>query len=142
MKLTISEIYLITVLAVNSWKDIREHEISLPLTIASFPVALIYAFLSRADLPYGLALSILPGFMSFAITILTRGAIGAGDGILLCLIGIFYSPEDVLSIVLISLFLSACYSGMLLMRHHRGSEAYALAPFMLTGVVIASILSN
>ena len=125
-------------LAGNAWKDVREHKISLPLTLVSFPPALLCAYLSRDDFPIGLLYSLIPGRISFTLTRLTGGQIGAGDGIILCLIGIMYPVEDVCVILMAALFLAAAYSGILLMRRHRKEESYAFVPFLLAGTVLVA----
>lgn len=130
---------LILVLAGNAWKDVREQKISLPLTLASFPPALFCAYLSRDDFPVGLLYSLFPGCISFMLTRLTGGQIGAGDGIILCLIGVMYPAEDVSVILMAALFLAAAYSGILLVRRHRKEESYAFVPFLFAGTVLVAV---
>lgn len=132
----------ILVLAGNSWKDVREHKISLPLTLACFPPALLCACLSRDDFPIGLLYSVLPGCISFILTWFTGGQIGAGDGIILFLIGVLYPSENVCEILFIALFSAAVYSGILLVRRHRREESYAFVPFLFAGNVLMIVMER
>jgi len=138
----ITEILAILLLAGNARKDIREHQISLPLTLACFPPALICALMTRNDLPFGLVLSVIPGLISLTVTLFTGGQIGAGDGILICLLGILYPLTDVCTILSFALLFSAIYSGLLLLRRHRGKEEYAFVPFMLAGLAVYVLLGG
>jgi prepilin signal peptidase PulO-like enzyme (type II secretory pathway) len=73
------------------------------------------------------------------LTRLTGGQIGAGDGIILCLIGVMYPAEDVSVILMAALFLAAAYSGILLVRRHRTEESYAFVPFLFAGTVLVAV---
>ncbi|MDO4804055.1 MAG: prepilin peptidase [Lachnospiraceae bacterium] len=137
----ISKLIIILILAINSYKDIREHEISIPITLAGIPVGIVCAVLTRNDLPVGIILSVLPGIVSFALTLASGGQIGAGDGLMLCVLGFFYPPGDMLLIVSAALIMSAVYGGALLMRRHGGGEAYAFVPFLMAGVCVLEFIS-
>lgn len=140
MILLLSRFVLIIILAGNSFRDVRKHEISVPLALTGIPAGLIYAAYGRKDLPCGMLLSILPGIVSFALTLLTRGGIGAGDGLILCILGIYYLLRDMVVILSVALGLSAVYGSVLFLRHHRGGEAYAFVPFLMAGVAAVELI--
>ena len=79
----------------------------------------------------------LPGIVLLIISLLSEGAIGAGDAYLAITIGVFFGAKFVLG----NLFLSSlCASGfsliMLVMRKIDRKEKIPFVPFMLGGYVL------
>lgn len=142
MRFRIFEMLAIMLLFLNARKDVRDHEISLPVTCAGVIIGILCATLTRRDFPAGIFLSLLPGLVSSMLTRFTRGEIGGGDGILLCMLGLFYSAADMILILSAALFLSGMYSILLLTRHHSGRDRFAFAPFLLAGAVLLALYSG
>lgn len=137
---TVKDYPVLIFLVGNAVRDIKRHEISVPLTAAGAIMGVPAAFFIRDDRPFGILLSIAPGLVSLLLTLLTRGSIGAGDGLILLVLGFYYSLEEIAGILFSALLLSAVMSVVLLVRHHRGTEKFALVPFFVAGLLILKIL--
>lgn len=137
---TVKDYPVLIFLVGNAVRDIKRHEISLPLTVAGAIVGVFAAFFIRDDRLFGILLSTAPGLFSLLLTLLSRGAIGTGDGLVLLVLGFYYPLEEIAGILFFTLFLSAVMSAVLLVRHHRGTEKFALVPFFVAGLLILRIL--
>ncbi|HAE44479.1 MAG TPA: prepilin peptidase [Lachnospiraceae bacterium] len=137
---TVKDLAVLVFLAGNAARDIKRHEISLPFTVAGAITGILAAFFIRDDRPLGILLSTAPGLVSLLLTLLTRGSIGAGDGIILLILGLCYPPEEIAGILFSALLLAAVMSAILLVRRHRGTEKFAFVPFFMAGFLIFRIL--
>lgn len=135
MKFYIIHLIVLFILAINSFRDVRVHEICPGITVVGGMIGLILTYVWGSGQILSFLASMLPGICLVLLSIVSRGAVGAGDGlILLALSG--YLPEDIISIVSYGVFLSAVYAGTLLVRGRDGRKAYAFVPFLLGGYVL------
>lgn len=126
-------IYLL-LMAVN---DIRKKEIHLGITavvgvaLAAKQLYLVY----QGEMSAGSAfLGILTGIFLIVVSVVTGGQIGIGDGILFVICGLFFSLYETSILLLISLFLTAVVSGIMIVIKRVGKrDTIPFAPFVLAG---------
>ncbi len=114
--------------------DLRERRIRLFFAGAMAALGAAERLMTGEMTP-GAALPLLPGLALSALGILSRGAVGAGDGILLTVCGIFLGPVQTAAAAGLSFAASAVFSGVLLAKGGRGSDRFPFAPFLAAGVL-------
>jgi leader peptidase (prepilin peptidase)/N-methyltransferase len=129
----LKEMCIFAFLAWNSWKDIRKHEISLPLTLVFGIGGLILSWQNHETFG-GIAGSASIGLGMMGMSILTRGGVGMGDGLLLLALSGFLSAEELLMILLLGLFLCAVWGAILfLLRKKERHTEIPFIPFLSLG---------
>ena len=116
--------------------DIRTKKIWVPWIVIFFIEAVILAIMriiGWGELLYG----IIPGILLVIISILTRGAIGLGDGYIVCVIGSLFGLENTVAVFVIAMLISAFAGGILmLIRHWKRKDTIPFVPFLLIGVML------
>ena len=128
--MSINEISIGMILAVQSYWDIKDKEIPVLVNLLGGIGGIVLSLLQRRSLKEVL-LALVPSLVCLLISFLTREAIGYGDGLLLSVVGMFVSYEVVLEIV----FLAISFAGilalfLLVVCHKRGKEKLAFVPFL------------
>lgn len=113
--------------------DIRTKEIptwvSLGLGVCSF----LYSICNQRDW-IGMGFALLPGVVCLLLGYVTRQAVGYGDGILLCALGMLYSVEEVINICIIASFIAGITALILLaVLKKDGSYPIPFVPFLFFG---------
>lgn len=121
------ELCILAFLAWNSWRDIRKHEISLTLTFV-FGIGGLVLFWQNHESFWAIVGSASIGLGMMGMSILTRGGVGMGDGLLLLALSGFLSAEELLMILLLGLFLCAVWGAVLLLL--RKKERHTEIPFI------------
>ena len=123
------------ILSANSFTDVRRHEIS-PILTAAGGIAgiVIWRMESGQDTP--LPASILPGICFLLFSFLSRGAVGAGDGLVLIALAGCLPVTDILIIAFCGLFLASVYAGFMLLGGSGSRRSFAFVPFLLGGYVL------
>ncbi len=126
-------IYLL-LMAVN---DIRKKEIHLGITaivgviLAARQLYLVFQGEMSAVSAF---LGILTGIFLIVVSVATEGQIGIGDGLLFVICGLFFSLYETGVLLLISLFLTAAVSGIMIVIKRAGKkDTIPFAPFVLAG---------
>lgn len=91
-------------LGICALTDIRTRRISVLLSIVAALVGASLAIYSRRA-PQEVLLGVLPGLLMMALSWLTRGAVGIGDGIVITVAGLFLEPGQLLGAWLAGSFL-------------------------------------
>ena len=115
----IREVMTVLFLVVMGWKDWKKKEISLLLTGTYGIIGL---------LPFGVSLMIL------AVSVLTGGEIGMGDGWIFLALGTMLHTEMYVRMACIGMLIAAVYAGVLLVICKKGRKTeIPLVPFLLFG---------
>lgn len=129
----IREVLTVLFLAFTSWKDWKKKEISLLLT-GCFGIAglgfSIHDGRSPEDwlVPVGISLVIL------AVSVLTSGEIGMGDGWIFLALAMMLTTEVYIKMACIGMLAAAGYAGILLVICRKGRKTeIPLVPFLLAG---------
>lgn len=129
----IREVLTVLFLAVTGWKDWKKREISLFLTGIYGIIGIglsIHAGRTLEDwsLPAGVSLVMI------AVSILTGGEIGLGDGWIFLALGTMLTTEIYIKTACIGMLAAAVYAGVLLVICRKGRKTeIPLVPFLLIG---------
>ena len=129
------EIFVLAFLGINNWKDIRKKEISVP-AIGLFAIwGIARAFLNEnICLEWLGALSL--GILLIALSIISKGEIGMGDGMVLSALGTVLTFSQLLSVLMLGL-LCCGISGFFLLAMGKISKKTEIpfVPFLLLGYI-------
>lgn len=121
-----------------AFTDIREREISGAMLLLFGIFGMICAIFGRAvDIPDTLFGAAIGGIM-MAISYLTGGELGMGDGMLLAVTGLFLGLRQNIVLLAGALFLSALFSIVLLIKGKKIKQEYPFVPFLF--VVYSAML--
>ncbi len=120
-------------LAWNSCRDFRVREVHLPsvavLALAGILLRILEGFSFTETV-----LGISPGLLMLGISVVTRGALGAGDGLMTISLGLCLGFAQTAEALLTALFSSAAWAGIqLCFRHRKGKDSLPFIPFLLFG---------
>jgi len=152
MSLTINNLYLLLFIFyffLSSAFDLKNKSVPILVHIifilAGIPLFLYFnVFTHKAfgiNIIQNLALRFIPGMFLSTLSVLSRGALGIGDGIFVTVSGLFIPINYILSIV-ISGFLSAFFAsvGILIYGKLRNRDLHRMSlpfiPFMLPGLYL------
>ena len=135
MRQEITRVIALFILSANSFTDVRCHEIS-PFLTAAGGIAGIVIWHMEFGQDTPLPASILPGICFLLFSFLSRGAMGAGDGIVLIALAGCLPVTDILIIAFCGLFLASVYAGFKLLSGSGGRRSFAFVPFLLGGYVL------
>mgnify|MGYP000106819541 CR=1 FL=1 len=130
----IKEVFVLISLVWNSYRDLRDKEICLSavavLTVAgiSFQILEGFSFVN-------LILGTLPGLLMLGISIVTRGGLGLGDGLVALSLGICIGCTETAVILVTALFLSAFWAGVHFCFGKKGGYEIPFLPFILFGYI-------
>ncbi|MDD5803720.1 prepilin peptidase [Blautia sp. HCP3S3_H10_1] len=129
------QVCILTFLGVNSWKDIRTREVSL-LTVGIFGIvgSVRACFLGTIGINWLAAAGI--GGSVIVLGIVSKGAVGIGDGLLLLALGTVLSFGELLTTFLLGLLCCSFWGIILLVLPMNGKKKeIPLVPFLLLGYI-------
>ena len=139
MRQEIARVIALFILSANSFTDVRRHEISSFLTAAGGIAGIvIWHMESGQDTP--LPASILPGICFLLFSFLSRGAVGAGDGLVLIALAGCLSVTDICIVAAYGMILASVYACIMLVGGSDGRRSFAFVPFLLGGYVLYLLL--
>lgn len=119
-------------LGICALTDIRTRHISVLLSMVAALSGIGLAIYSGCA-PQEVLLSVLPGLLLMALSLLSCGSVGLGDGIVAAVAGVFLGPEKLLWTWLAGSFFAAAAAGILLIRTRKGKNEIPYVPFLLAG---------
>ncbi len=119
-----------------SAEDIRKKTVSARAAAVLAAANIVFSLIFKIAVP-DILLSVVPGVIFILISIVTRGKIGLGDGIVLTAAGIGQGITEMFFTELIALMISAIF-GIILILTKKASPKTALPfiPFILAGFLI------
>ena len=138
----VSRLILIVFLAVLSAQDIRSKKLDVRLILAGMAAGGLSGFLLARLSPAQMLLAVLPGVFLAALSRMSRGAVGMGDGLTLILIGLFVGVWEGMSIFLLALILSLIPAAVLFLRSkgaEGGEKRIPFVPFLEAAAVITAV---
>ncbi len=127
---------VLAMLIIGSLEDIKNKQIHI-VWIACFALegVLCCFFLGKQpaiSVIIEIMIDMVPGFLLLLLSFVTKGGIGAGDGILLMAAGIFLGTARVCKIFIYAIFLSAMYAWFLFIIKKKGRKhEIPFVPFLL-----------
>ncbi len=114
-----------------AYTDMRTRDISGVILIIFGALGVICTVFGRAvgvtDACFGAAI----GLIMIFISIMTRGELGMGDGMLIAVTGLFLGIRDNIALLSGALLLSAVFSVVLLITGRKLKQEYPFVPFLL-----------
>ncbi len=124
----------------NSYLDIRKKQISLGLTAVYGAVGLVYILLDDQQLIVAL-LGIIPGVMMLCIGKMSGGALGAGDGLIVLVSGMYMGIWKTIEFIARALLMAAVWAGFLMAGKKKGRQAcFPFVPFLLVSYVVSCLI--
>ena len=135
----IIELATLAFLGAGSVLDIRNRRISLLLTaVYGFAAA---ALSSQGVENTGKGLSFLAGLLAALYSVLTRGALGMGDAVVIAVVGIPYGTERLFTLLLIAFVSCGLTSAVLLAAKRKSkNDSLPFLPFLFIGAVLSAVL--
>ncbi|MBQ9700796.1 MAG: prepilin peptidase [Lachnospiraceae bacterium] len=121
--------------------DIRTRTISRKMALY-FSIIITIAKLSLTPSASHILSSCLPGLCFLLIGILTKQALGYGDGIVVLIIGFALGLPDTIMIILIAFFSAAIISIILLIARKNKRYSIPFVPFLLWGHILQLICTH
>ena len=127
------EILVGLLLGIQSYWDIKEQQVPLQVSFIGGVVGvLLSVYQERVSLDVLIAL--VPGISILIIGKLSQERVGYGDGIVISILGLFYSLEEVWRICFCAFMFSAGIALVLLVLwKKKGNETIPFIPFLLLG---------
>lgn len=131
----LKEICILGFLGFNTWTDIRRKEISLAAAAVFAAGSLGWAaYTGGISVGFFIPVGISAFFL--AVSVVTKGTLGMGDGWLMMALGTALKTEEFLIMLLIGLGCSAVWAGILLVVLRKGRNAeIPFVPFLLLGYI-------
>lgn len=128
---------LLGTLGVHSVEDIREKSITISITLFSGVIGIFLHLLFWNQSIYTMLLGMLPGVGILLFSRLLKGRIGAGDGMVFMLTGLYLGLLDNLLLMCISFFLAGIWGILLLVvKHCEKNKKIPLIPFLFLGYML------
>ncbi len=123
-------------LIVNAWKDLRTNNIYWGLTLVILGVGLVLQCISPYSSLYDFVWGIVLGGAVLAVSVITKGAIGLGDGWMILAMGLMVGGTA----AFMTCVLASCGAGLVglfLMNVKKKRRTYEIpfAPFLLIGAI-------
>lgn len=129
------EACVLVLLGWNAWTDLKKKQISL-VSVGVFSCYGVLQAVLGGEMGWKYFASLGVGVFFLLIGMMTKGALGLGDGLLLMALGTVLDPEELLMVSLIGLLLCAMAALVLLVVFRKGRNAeIPFVPFLLAGYV-------
>ena len=121
---------LLSYSSVCAYMDLKTRRIRLDLSIIAAASGTAIALLTHEDL-FKLSISIVPGILLCAVSIISNGAIGIGDAIFLTVCGFYLHADRIIVLIILSWLIAAVISLFITIkyRYMKCSQAFQL-PFI------------
>ena len=133
----VTDIFLGLFLFISSVTDIRSKEVK-PAVLAVFGIIAVVLYLVAT--PVGLfeeAAGIVIGLTFVALSLITEGKIGLGDGLLMTVTGVYLGGRQNAFLIMTAMLLSAVFSVIfLLTKKGNRKTKFAFVPFVFASFLI------
>ena len=120
---------------INSWKDIRTREVSL-LSIVVFGIVGMVRTCFLRTVSVDLVWNVCMGVAVIGLSIISKGAVGMGDGLLFLSLGTVLPFEELLSAFLLGLFCCCFWGIVVLFLSGKGKKTeMPFVPFLMLGYI-------
>lgn len=127
-------------LIISSWTDIKRKMISGVVLWIFSVLGILLNLIFRCNSVLSVIGGIMVGIITIGISRLTKGEIGLGDGLLLCVTGLFVGFYINLELFFIALFMAAVWGIVLIVLRKAGRKTEVpFVPFMLMAYIVIMI---
>ncbi|MCD7709456.1 MAG: prepilin peptidase [Clostridiales bacterium] len=128
-------------LAYLSVEDIRKKSIPIWPIIAMGAVGAVLSAIGGEWTSWTVALRFLPGALCLLLGLLSREAVGYGDGLVILCLGAYLSLAELMQLCLAAVTLAGVVALLLMLIMRKGRKtAMPLIPFLLAGYGLALLL--
>ena len=125
------EYSVLLLLVWNAWQDLRRHEVNIPALGVFAAAGALANFLLKYQNGIQLFSGIGVGLFVLVSAVVTKGAIGFGDGLLICVTGIYLGGPANLELLMAGLVLCALTLGAGLIFGKAGwKQQFPFVPFL------------
>lgn len=128
---------LLGLLGICTWEDVKNKELT-TANILLFGIGgvMLHPFFPTCSI-YSILWGVFLGLAVMAISWISRGGIGMGDGILLMVTGVYLGGAANLELFIIGLLFSFLWAlGLVVFWKKKGQEEIAFVPFLLISYLI------
>lgn len=131
----VEQIFVLAFLGINSWKDIRKREVSL-LATGIFAVIGIINALWHGTICWEWIGAVGLGTALIALSVVSKGAVGMGDGLVLAALGTVLTFGELLGVFMMGLLCCSVWGIILLILPSTGKKTeIPFVPFLLLGYI-------
>ena len=135
-------VFVLTVLIIEAVTDFKKKEVNIIFPILLAVAAVVMLFFSKDISLINAIIGIAEGLLLILISVLTKGQIGLGDGILLAACGLMLGGRDNLIMFFFACLSSAVVSALIMIIKKADKKTkIPFAPFMIPGFLIMVLLS-
>lgn len=130
-------------LSIHTITDLRYRKVSLIFCVIPAVLGIAMQVWLENTAVSSLFLSMIPGFLLVALGRLTNGSIGAGDGIVSVVTGLFIGVRGIVAVLMVSMFFSAIFSLVLIcFRKAKRKDRIAFVPCLLAGYLVLILMGG
>jgi len=135
-------VFVLTVLIIEAVTDFKKKEVNIIFPILLAAAAVVMLFFSKDISLINAIIGIAEGLLLIMISVLTKGQIGMGDGILLAACGLMLGGRDNLIMFFFACLSSAVVSALIMIIKKADKKTkIPFVPFMIPGFLIMVLLS-
>lgn len=129
-------------LLILSAADIKHHKIPGYMILLTGLVGGISNLISRQVSAVDMLLGAMVGIIMLCLSIISQGAVGIGDGLLVCATGVYLGFKDNAVLFLLALMLASVLSGILLVLKKSPKTELPFVPFIFVAYLVFRFLIN
>lgn len=126
---------MLAFLGINAWTDLKKRQVSLVL-VGIFAAASLLWNLRNGEISWEYLIPVGIGGFLLAVSFLTKGALGMGDGWLMAALGLGLNTGEFLAALFVGMLCCALWAVVLMTVFRRGKHTeIPFVPFLLLGYV-------
>ena len=130
------------VLVIEAVKDFRKKEVNIPVLGILVVAAMVMIFLGKDISVSNAIIGLAEGLLLILVSVMTKGQIGIGDGILLAACGLMLGGKDNMVMFFFACLSSAIVSVLIMIIKKADKKTtIPFVPFMIPGFLIMVLLS-
>ena len=130
------------VLVIEAVKDFRKKELDIPVLGILVVAAMVMIFLGKDISVLNAIIGLAEGLLLILVSVMTKGQIGMGDGILLAACGLMLGGKDNMVMFFFACLSSAIVSVLIMIIKKADKKTtIPFVPFMIPGFLIMVLLS-
>ena len=130
------------VLVIEAVKDFRKKEVNIPVLGILVAAAIVMIFLEKDISVLNAIIGLAEGLLLILVSVMTKGQIGMGDGLLLAACGLMLGGKDNMVMFFFACLSSAIVSVLIMIIKKADKKTtIPFVPFMIPGFLIMVLLS-
>lgn len=135
-------VFVLIVLIIEAVTDLKKQEINIPVSGIMAAAAIPIYFFAKDISVLNSIIGIAEGLLLILISVMTKGQIGMGDGILLAACGLMLGGKDNFLMFFFACLFSAVVSGLIMLVKKADKKTkIPFVPFMIPGFLVMVLIS-